>query len=161
MSDVDPLSLDLATLSWLAGSAANDLLLTTIQQGGHPRLRVGHGYIFQLLIDGPKTIGALAEHLGVTQQAASKVVAELTEYGYLTSVICEDDRRVRQIALSKLGNEAVEAARTARTELEARLLSTLDPQTLDSARQALACLLDAAGGLEATRRRRVRAPKLE
>lgn len=161
MSDVDPLSLDLATLSWLAGSAANELLLAAIQKGGHPHLRISHGYVFQRLIGGPKTIGALAEHLGVTQQAASKVVAELTRYGYLTSVICEDDRRVRQIALSHLGEDAVETARSARLELEARLLSTVDPQTMASARRALTCLLDAAGGLEATRRRRVRSPKLD
>ncbi|QDZ10494.1 MarR family winged helix-turn-helix transcriptional regulator [Devosia ginsengisoli] len=161
MSDVDPLSLDLATLSWLAGSAANELLLSTIQKGGHPRLRISHGYVFQMLISGPKTIGTLAEQLGVTQQAASKVVGELTRYGYLTSVICEDDRRLRQVGLSKLGNEAVETARSARTELEGRLLSSLDSHTMASARRALACLLDAAGGLEAARRRRVRYPKLE
>lgn len=161
MSDVDPLSLDLATLSWLAGSAANELLLRTIQKGGHPHLRISHGYVFQMLISGPKTVGALAELLGVTQQAASKVVAELSGYGYLTSVVCEDDRRVRQVALSELGQEAVESARSARSELEARLLSSLDADTIAKARRALVCLLDAAGGLEATRRRRVRPLKLE
>lgn len=161
MSEVEPLDLDLATLSWLAGSAANEFLLASIQKGGHPHLRISHGYVFQMLIDGPKNIGTLAEQLGVTQQAASKVVAELTRHGYLTSQTCPDDRRIRQIALSKRGEEAVEAARLTRTELEARLLATLDAETMASARRALACLLDATGGVEATRRRRVRPPKLE
>lgn len=161
MREVDPLALDLATLSWLAGGAANEYLLAAIRMAGHPHLRISHGYVFQMLIGGPKSIGALAEQLGVTQQAASKVVAELTGFGYLTALPSATDRRIRQIALSKRGEEALEAARSARAELDSRLLATLDAETMAGARRALAALLDATGGMEATRQRRVRAPILE
>lgn len=161
MSDVDPLSLDLATLSWLAGSTANAFLLEAIRQAGHPQLRISHGYVFQLLITGSQTIGALAEGLGVTQQAASKSVAELTTLGYLTAETDAGDRRIRRIALSERGRAAVAAARSARAALDARLLEKLGPDAMNGARKALASLLEMTGGLEAARSRRVRAPRLD
>lgn len=161
MKEVDPYVLDLATLSWLAGSAANEFLLAAIRAAGHPHLRISHGYVFQLLVGGPKSIGAIAEQMGVTQQAASKAVAELTGLGYLSTVPCSTDRRVRRIALSKRGEEALEAARLARADLDARLLSTLGAETIAGARRALSALLDATGGMEATIQRRVRAPNLK
>lgn len=161
MSDVDPLSLDLATLSWLAGSAANAFLLEAIRQAGHPQLRISHGYVFQLLITGPQTIGTLAGGLGVTQQAASKSVADLSALGYITAETDASDRRVRRIALSERGRAAVAEARTARARLQARLIERLGPDTVATASAALASLLDMTGGLEATRSRRVRPPKLD
>lgn len=161
MSEVDPHSLDLATLSWLAGSAANEFLLAAIRAAGHPQLRISHGYVFQLLIGGPKNIGVLATELGVTQQAASKVVAELTAFGYLTALASPTDRRVRQIALSKRGEGAIAVARAARADLDAKLRATLDDETIAGARSALAALLEATGGTETTRHRRVRQPKLD
>jgi DNA-binding MarR family transcriptional regulator len=42
------------------------------------------------LVEGPKSIGALAEPMGVTQQAVWKTVAELEGLGYV-----ERRRRVR------------------------------------------------------------------
>ena len=161
MSEVEPHSLDLATLSWLAGSAANEFLLAAIRAAGHPQLRISHGYVFQLLIGGPKNIGVLAQELGVTQQAASKVVAELTAFGYLTALPSPKDRRIRQIALSKGGEDAVMAARAARAGLDARLRATIDAETIAGAQRALTALLEATGGMETTRHRRVRPPKLD
>src|SRR5690606_34201186 len=108
MTEVDPTALDLATLSWLAGSAANEHLLAAIRKAGHPDLRISHGYVFQMLIGGPTSISALAEQLGMTQQGASKVVAELTALGYLTAQPSPLDRRIRQIALSRRGEGAIE-----------------------------------------------------
>lgn len=161
MADVDPAELDLATLSWLAGSAANEHLLAAIRRAGHPHLRVSHGYVFQMLIGGPTSISALAQQLGMTQQGASKVVAELTALGYITVQPSPTDRRIRHIALSRRGEEAIEAARSARAELDTRLLVTLNAETMAHAKRALAALLDATGGVEATRQRRVRAPDME
>ncbi len=161
MTEVDPNALDLATLSWLAGSAANEFLLAAIRASGHPHLRISHGYVFQMLIGGPISVSTLAEHLKITQQGASKIAAELTALGYLTALPCPNDRRVRQIALSKRGEAALEAARSARAELDAQLITILDTETVAHAKRALAALLDATGGLEAIRQRRVRAPNLD
>ena len=159
MSDIDVETLDLATLSWLAGSAANVHLLAAIRAAGHPHLRISHGYVFQLLLDGPRTVGEIAAGLGVTQQAASKVVAELSSLSYLTQTADPADRRVRRIALSPLGEKSVAAARAARRTLESKLTRKLGPATMRTARRALVALLDAAGGLESVQRRRARPPE--
>jgi DNA-binding MarR family transcriptional regulator len=157
-NDVDLEVLDLATLSWLAGSAANDHLLAAIRKAGHPQLRISHGYVFQLLIAAPRTVGEIAESLGVTQQAASKFVAELTSLGYLAVLSAPTDRRVRRVALSGLGEKAVSDARAARRKLEKKLAAEVGDDVLLTARKALIALLGATGGLEASQRRRARPP---
>jgi DNA-binding MarR family transcriptional regulator len=161
MSDVDLGSLDLATTSWLAGSAANDYLLAAVRNAGHPHLRISHGYVFQRLIEAPQTIGEIAEGLGVTQQAASKAVGELTSLGYLTVLPDPLDRRIRRVTLSSLGQEAVSTARRARRDLETRLAAEIGETALMTARSALRALLHLTGGSDAARRRRVKPPSTE
>lgn len=159
MSSVDLETLDIATLSWLAGSAANEHLLELIQAAGHANLRISHGYVFQLLIDGPKTIGEIAAGLGFTQQAASKQVAELDTLGYLEIVQDETDGRIRRVALSIHGKSAVAAARSARAELETRLSETVGLAAISAARNVLLNLLETTGGFKAARHRRARPAK--
>ena len=161
MADVEPSELDLATMSWLAGSAANDYLLAAIRGAGHPQLRISHGYVFQLLIDGPRTIGEIAEGLGVTQQAASKTVGELTSLGYLAVVADRRDRRIRRVTLSDRGQDAVSAARLARQALDDRLAAEIGARGMQTAQSALGALLDLTGGRDAVRRRRVKPPSSE
>jgi DNA-binding MarR family transcriptional regulator len=156
VSSVDLEMLDVATLSWLAGSAANEHLLGLIRAAGHANLRISHGYVFQLLIDGPKTIGEIAAALGFTQQAASKQVAELDTLGYLEIVQDETDGRIRRVALSIQGKSAVAEARSARADLETRLSATVGLAAISAARNVLLNLLETTGGFEAARRRRAR-----
>lgn len=157
---VDLEALDLSTLSWLAGSAGNDYLLAAIRKAGHPQLRISHGYVFQLLISAPRTVGEIADGLGVTQQAASKVVAELASLGYLALLSEPADRRVRRVALSSLGERAVSDARAARRKLENKLTAKVGESGMLTARKALISLLGASGGLEAARRRRAKPPTI-
>ena len=161
MADVDLEALDLATLSWLAGGAGNEHLLGAIQAEGHPQLRISHGYVFQLLIEGSLTIGEIAEGLGVTQQGASKAVAELVALGYLDLSEGENDRRVRQVALSAQGRKAVADARAARRRLDKKLTAKLGDAGMQAAREALIVLLGEVGGMSAVRGRRVRQPRVE
>ena len=160
MADVDLETLDLATLSWLAGSAGNEHLLSAIRAAGHPQLRVSHGYVFQLLIEGPLTVGEIADGLGVTQQAASKVVLELTSLGYLSALADTADRRVRRVVLSDRGKTAVADARAARRRLEKRLSAAIGASGMRAARRALITLLEASGGLAAARQRRAKPTSL-
>lgn len=159
MSDVDLEALDLPTLAWLAGSAANEFLLARIRASGHPNVRISHGYVFQYLLKGPRSIGELAELLGVTQQAASKSVLELEALGYVARRADAQDSRVRRVELSAQGRKAVERGRAARASLEAELNAQLGQRTMAKARRALIALLQQAGGTEAVRGRRVRPPR--
>ncbi len=156
---VDLDALDLATLSWLAGSSANEYLLASIRKSGHPQLRISHGYVFQLLIGRPMTIGEIAEGLGVTQQAASKSVTELSGLGYVTLTVDSDDKRVKRVALSDLGQDAVAAARAARRKLQRKLAAELGESSMLQAHRCLVALLKAAGGVADIQRRRVRPPR--
>jgi hypothetical protein len=78
VSDVefDPAEADLSLASLFAGWALADEIQRRLAAGGHADLRFADGFVFQHLVGGPVTVSALAERLGVTQQAASKSVAD-------------------------------------------------------------------------------------
>ncbi|HEX5656788.1 MAG TPA: MarR family winged helix-turn-helix transcriptional regulator [Polyangiales bacterium] len=156
MSDVDLEVLDLPTLAFLAGSAANDYLLARIRAGGHAEVRLAHGYVFQYLLSGARSIGELAELLGVTQQAASKSVLELEAMGYVVRSADVHDSRVRRVELSTQGRKVIERGRAARASLHAKLEGELGERTMNAARRAMITLLEQTGGGQAARRRRVR-----
>jgi DNA-binding MarR family transcriptional regulator len=155
---IDPESIDLATLAWLAGVSANEHLLQRTRAGGHSQIRNSHGYVFQHLIGGPRAIGELASLLGVTQQAASKVVAELTELGYVERRSDAIDSRVRRVALTARGRAVIERSRAARSKLEAELVAELGTRAVATARRTLLALLARIGGLEAVAKRRAEPP---
>jgi DNA-binding MarR family transcriptional regulator len=95
----------------------------------------------------------------MTQQGASKAVAELERLGYAERLPDPQDARVRRVTLTPRGHEAVAAARRARAALEDRLRQRFGAPALDAARALLADLLDTLGGAAAVRRREVRPPR--
>jgi DNA-binding MarR family transcriptional regulator len=155
MAEHDP-QLDLATLAFIAGSAANEVLLRRIRDAGHPGLRISHGYVFQRLIAGQPTVGELAASLGVTQQAASKAARELEDLGYVDRYADAADGRVTRLVLTAKGTDAVAVARRVRDELQGDLAETINARDLAAARRALTALLDLVGGAESVRTRSVR-----
>src|SRR3712207_2346212 len=106
MSDVD---LPLAAL--FAGWAMADEVQRRIAADGMGDLRFADGFVFQHLVPGPLPIGALAERMGVTQQGASKAVADLERRGYVERAADERDARVRTVRLTERGHAAIEAGR--------------------------------------------------
>jgi len=155
---VEPRELDLATLAFAAGSAAQRALLSRIRREGHPQLRIAHGYVFQHLIERAPTIGELAAALEVTQQAASKSARELEQLGYVTRTRDALDGRVTRLALTARGQDAVAVARRARTELERELQARLESRDMGTARAALATLLALVDGDAAVRGRAIPFP---
>lgn len=144
---MDLMRLDLATLAYLAGSSANDAVLARLHEIGHTGVRVSHGFVVQHLIEGSPTVSELGELLGVTQQAASKQLLELERLGYVERVPDPADSRVRRARLTARGRRLVEDSRRLRREL--------DVPGNDAAKRALIRLLDATGGIENVRKRRV------
>jgi DNA-binding MarR family transcriptional regulator len=141
------MDIDLATLAFLAGSSANDAILQRLHEIGHDGVRVSHGYVIQHLIESRPTVSELGELLGVTQQAASKQLAELERLGYVVREPDRVDSRVRRANLTKRGKKLVEDSRRIRREL--------DVHGGDEVKRALIRLLDATGGTERVLRRRV------
>lgn len=146
-------------MSLFAGWALADELQRRLAEQGYADVRFGDGVVFQHLVEGPLGIGALASRLGVTQQAASKAVADLERRGYVERVAAEGDRRVRAAALSDRGRAVVEAGRRERAAIEAELEERHGPRRVAAARKLLLEVVESAGALPAVRGRRVRPPR--
>jgi len=154
---IEPGSIDLATLATLAGDLSSEYLLQRMRERGHPFVRTAHGYLIQHLVVGSPTVTELASLMGVTQQAASKSVVELETLGLVQREGEAGDQRVRRVTLTDAGREVVESGRAARAQLEAKLVDSLGDDALATAKSALAALIDAVGGIDDLRGRRVRA----
>jgi DNA-binding MarR family transcriptional regulator len=150
---------DLSLLSLFAGWALADELQRRLADDGFADLRFADGFVFQRLVPGPATIGALAAAGGVTQQAASKAVADLERRGYVRREPDPADGRARQVALTPRGRAVVEAGRRHRSALDDELAQRLGPRRVAAARRLLADAVEALGAGERVRGRRVRPPR--
>jgi len=157
-AEVRPGALDLGYLALFVGMRVNEVVLDEVHAAGFAGLRHSHGFVFQHLLGGPRSISELAALLEVTQQAASKSVAELETLGYVEQTPSED-ARVRRVGLSARGFAAVDKTRAIRGELEARFKRAHGSRAVDGARALLAEVLDSLGGTEGVRTRRVRMPR--
>ena len=155
----DPLQhLDLGLAALFAGQTIADDVRDRLEERGYIGLRVSHGFLVQRLIGAERSIAALAATLGVTQQAVSKTVAELERLGYVRRRADPEDRRVRLVALTDRGREAVEAAREERAAVEAELRERIGPRRVAAATRVMREVLDLHGATAVVRMRRVRPP---
>ncbi|MEE1941370.1 helix-turn-helix domain-containing protein [Streptomyces sp. TRM 70361] len=159
MQPVDPRELDTGTLALFLGFTAAARVADELAARGFAGLRFSHGYVFQHLVDAHPTVGELAGKLDMTQQGASKTVAELERLGYVERVPDPADARIRRVGLTPRGRAAVEAARAARRALEERFGERSGTRRLAETRALLADLLEELGGTAAVRRREVRPPR--
>ena len=151
--------LDLSLASLFAGWALAEELQRRLADDGFGDLRFADGFVFQHLVGGPVMIGALAERLEVTQQAASKSVADLERRGYVARTPDPADARARRVVLTERGEAAIERARRHRAAIAAELADRLGPRRVDTARRLLNEIVAELGADTAVRGRRVRAPR--
>jgi DNA-binding MarR family transcriptional regulator len=149
------MELDVVTALFLGGLALNEEAVRRLGAAGHPDLRIGHGFVVQHVVDGPRSIGELAERMGVTQQAASKAVGELERLGYVERSPDPADARVRRVGLSARGVEAVARTRAIRAGLEAELVELLGARRVAELKESAWAVLEWTGGAAAVRARRV------
>lgn len=82
----------------------------SVTQQGFEDLRPAHGFAFARISVGDATTADLAEHLGVTKQAAAQLVEELVRKGYVERHPHPHDARARLLALTETGWAATRAA---------------------------------------------------
>ena len=157
-SDGLPSELDFAYLAFLLGRRVNELVMERMSTARFKGVRESHGYLVQHLIESERSITELAKRMEVTQQAASKTVAELIGLGIL-EVAPAKDRRAKRIRLSQRGWDCVRLGRRARAQIDRRLVSAAGKKNYEIARSILVTYLRALGGMERIRSRRVRAPR--
>jgi DNA-binding MarR family transcriptional regulator len=121
--------------------------------------RFADGVVFQHLIAGPLTITTLAERLKVSQQAASKSVADLQKRGYLSREPDPADARARLVVLTERGEAVIASARKHRAAVDADLRTALGAERIESARLLLIDTLNHLGATPTLRARRVTPPR--
>ena len=159
MAEYAPSEADLSLAALFAGWALAGEVQGRLAADGHQDLRFADGFVFQHLIGGPLPVGALAQRLGVSQQAASKTVADLARRGYVARTADPADARARLVALTGRGHDAIEGARRHRAALTEELADRLGPRRVETARRVLIDVVAEIGGDEDVRGRRVRAPR--
>ena len=158
---MDVRDLDLPTMVSLAGPAVVRRLLQQLGEAGHPGVKPSHGYVIQRLVDDQPTIGELAEALQMTQQGASKQVADLERLGFAERVPDARDQRVRTVRLTAAGRAVLAAGRQARGELEAGVVELVGESDVAAAKRALVALLGLTELVEPIANRSVALPRTD
>ena len=142
--DAEALELAMRTLSIAAQ------IIERIQQSmarrGYPDVRPAHGFAFVRISAGDASTLDVAEHLGVTKQAASQLVEQLVARGYVERTVDPDDARRRPLRLTARGRACTRAAEASAAEAVRPWSAQLSP---DGTRRLLSALrrIDAGGPL--------------
>jgi DNA-binding MarR family transcriptional regulator len=114
-------SIDIGILLGLAFRAFINEMHTDLAARGFDDLGRSYGYVFRVLGDGDRSLSELAALLGMTLPGAGKIVDEMERRGYVERRPDRVDRRVKHIALSRRGRDALTAARAFHRTFEGRL----------------------------------------
>jgi len=142
-----------------AGWAMTDEIQRRLTERGFGELRFNDGVVIQHVLAAPLSITALADRMGVTQQGASKAVADLERRGLLRREPDPADARTKLLHLTGHARNAVEATRILRQELQDELVTEFGADRLEAARTLLAAVIGRYGDADAIRARRVRPPR--
>jgi DNA-binding MarR family transcriptional regulator len=132
--------LDLPVLLLGAASALVEGINENVRARGFTDMRPAHGFAFVRLAPDGATVVELAEHLGVTKQAASQMADELVHKGYVERRPHPTDARARLLTLTDRGWACTRAADEAATAVLRPWADALGPDQLATVRAALSRL---------------------
>jgi DNA-binding MarR family transcriptional regulator len=115
-----------------------DRLNAAVREAGIDDMRAPFGFVIRALADAPLELTALAERLGVTKQAAIKVVDEMEARGFLTREPHPGDRRAKLLTLTARGHAVRAAALAESHRMEAELRAAVGDADVDAFRRVLA-----------------------
>ncbi len=146
-------SYELIVLMGLAFRSMIDDLQARLGGAGFSDVRPGHGFAFQLLSFKSASINELAEHLGVTKQAASQMVEYLEQRHYVIRQSDPDDKRSKVVTLTAKGWACIKMAEDILADMEKQLTGQLEPVTIGELRNILRSLVYQRQGEEILRLR--------
>jgi DNA-binding MarR family transcriptional regulator len=148
---------DLAIILVAANRCLNDRLIAAVRQTGARDARPAFGFVIRAVdAEGP-TVSRLAELLGVSRQAASKLADEMVQRGYLLRAADPDDRRRTRLRLSAKGRRVRERAAAESATIEAELRAAVGDRAVDGLRRSLLAVVEQEGALDEVRALRSRA----
>ena len=138
MSQVDRAAHDLGMLLAACCERMVRNVLGELAAAGYGHLTPSQSLTVLFIGDGLDTVTQLAERLGMTTQAISKICATLHTEGLLGRQASTGDARVRHLELTAEGRRAVEAMRTAGIAAERVWVDLVGADTVGVVREALA-----------------------
>lgn len=130
----------LGFLLWRANRLFLDELRRELAQRGYDDLSATHVNIMPMLdVDGTSA-QVLAKRIGITKQAAGKVVAELERTGYVSRVPDPGDARARFVVFTAKGRALLDEGEIAKLAIEARWLADLDAGAVVNLKEALSTI---------------------
>ena len=147
---------DFALLVVGASRPVAERLNAAVAAAGIDDMRTPYGFVIRALARAPLGLTELAEYLGVTKQAAIKVVDEMESLGFLERRPDPANRRAKILVLSDRGRRVRRTALAASRQMERELRRDLGDDQVDAFRAVLTHFLerhDALGDAVAGRAR--------
>jgi DNA-binding MarR family transcriptional regulator len=127
-------------------TAVIDELHERLERAGWPRVRPMWGFALLAVRTEARTIGELGETLGITKQAAAKVVSALVDEGLVERQEHPTDRRAAALRLTDRGHRFLTDAEAAYEAIEAGWAQVASRHDIDALRRAIPALLTARYG---------------
>jgi len=146
-------SVPLARLLAMAYRQLIDRLHERLAAEGYTDVRPTFGYVLIAVRDGPTTGADIALLLGVTKQAASKLVDAMEQGGYVRRQTHGDDARAKEIAITARGRRFLVTVESIYRDLEAEWADVTSKKRVEALRDDLRTIVEAAhdGQLPAVR----------
>ncbi|MEH7459390.1 MarR family transcriptional regulator [Bacillus pseudomycoides] len=146
--------LDLTSLLSLSFSASINELHDRLNELGFEDIRPAHGFMFKCITPNGATGIELAEYLGITKQAVSKMVDYLEKRGYVMRQTHPTDKRGKIIVLTERGWLVVKAKDEILTEIEGRWIENIGAERVQMLKEDLTKLVYEANEVKSTSRLR-------
>jgi DNA-binding MarR family transcriptional regulator len=136
----------LARLFAIAFHSLIDELHGELRDRGWTDVRPSFGFVLLATRDGSTTSTALAELLGTSKQAASKLVDLMEVAGYVTRATDTADSRQRLVSLTRRGAELLSVVEEIYVSLERQWANVIGRRELETLRSNLVKVLTSASG---------------
>lgn len=113
---------------------------------GFDDVRPAHGFAFVRLAPDGATGNELAEHLGVSKQAASQMVDYLERHDYVARRPDPRDKRGKTVVLTARGWACIRAVESILADIEGRLAAEVGSERMEALRADLRRLIATPGG---------------
>lgn len=129
--------LDLTSLLSLSFSSSINELHVRLSELGFEDIRPVHGFMFKRMTPNGATGIEIAEFLGITKQAVSKMVDYLEKSGYVMKQAHPTDKRGKIIVLTERGWLVVKAKEEILTEIEQRWIEKIGAERMQMLKEDL------------------------
>ena len=139
---------DFAVLITAANRCVADRLGAAVATAGGEAMRPSFGFVIRAVAAETPTVTRLAEMLGVSKQAASRLADDQVALGFLERAADAGDRRRTRLALSARGERVRARARAESEAMEAELHERFGADDVAALRRLLADFVERHGGAE-------------